>query len=199
MDGSEDVTERRRFEEELGRARAEAEAARRELQQANERLAQLAVTDPLTGCWNRRTLEDAARLAHVHRVRYEVPAALLMIDIDGFGQVNPALGDLAGDDVLREIAQVIRRRLRAADVMGRWVGDTFAVVLPHTTGSQASALAEDLRALVASSVLPHDVALTISVGVAELRIDDSVTTWLERADHAMYAAKEAGRDAVRRL
>jgi len=196
---SRDITERRRYEEELRRAHAETEAANRALQEANEHLAQLAVTDALTGCWNRRHLEEAAHLAHVHRTRYEVPAAMLVIDIDHFKRVNDTLGHLAGDDVLREVVDVMRPRLRAADVLARWGGEEFAVLLPHTTGSQASALAEDLRALVASSVLPHDVALTISVGVAELRIDDSVTTWLERADHAMYAAKEAGRDAVRRL
>lgn len=200
MEPSEDLVRRLAdSEEELRRARAEAEAANRALQEANERLSQLAVSDPLTGCWSRRHLEDVAHLAHVQRQRYEVPVAMLVIGIDGFTRVNRTLGDLVGDEVLRGFVEVLRRRLRAADVLARWRGDEFAILLPHTTGSQAATLAEDLRSGAAASALPHGVALTISVGVAEVRIDDSVPTWVERAEHALRAAKEAGGDAVRRL
>lgn len=196
---SRDITERRRYEAELRRAHAETEEANRALQTLNAELAALAVTDALTGCWNRRHLEEAAAQELALRHRHEEPSSVLVIDVDHFKTVNDTLGHQAGDAVLCALVDLLGSRLRSTDVLARWGGEEFAVLLPHSSSSEAAVLAEDLRALLEGSSLPHDVTITVSIGVAELRAGDTVGSWIGRADRAMYDAKEAGRNAVRRL
>lgn len=161
-----------------------------------------ATLDGLTGVWNRRSfLEQSARaLAHDRRQRQ--PSALLMIDIDHFKQVNDTYGHEAGDAVLRELCERIRSLLRAEDVPGRVGGEEFAVLLPGTPEEGAVLVAERIRETVAASnflCAGEEIPVRVSIGVAE-RVpgEADVAPLLQRADAAMYAAKRAGRDCVRR-
>ncbi len=160
-------------------------------------LKRLAVTDPVTGVWNRRRGEEALRADMAESRRYGPALALLMVDIDHFKAVNDTHGHQAGDTVLRELCRRLADHLRPSDSLIRWGGEEF-VILARQCGLDAGvALAEKVRALVASD--PFDAAgpVTVSIGVAEFLPDDDLDAWLGRADAGLYAAKAAGRNTVR--
>jgi two-component system, cell cycle response regulator len=162
------------------------------------KLAESAVQDSLTGVYNRRHLEDrlAAELAAAQR--HQRPVAVLLIDVDHFKRVNDRFGHLAGDEALRMMAFVLRGAVRKEDVLGRFGGEEFVVVLPDTDPDGAAAVAEDLRAAIAERPISLDrrsVELTISAGWAMWE-GESLERLLGRADDALYAAKAAGRNRV---
>ncbi len=150
----------------------------------------MAFTDDLTGLENRRAVHT-----HVGRVledRQEGAAdALLMVDLDHFKRVNDTLGHQEGDAVLREVAVVLRAIVRESDIVGRWGGEEFVVLLPTADVASALGTAERIRAGIAAAT-----SVTASVGLALAGPDDTVETWLQRADRALYRAKEEGRDRV---
>jgi diguanylate cyclase (GGDEF)-like protein/PAS domain S-box-containing protein len=157
-----------------------------------------AATDSLTGISNRRHFVDAAERSIAQSVRYGRPAALLVIDLDGFKAINDTNGHLVGDALLREIVRVCRRSLRDADLLGRLGGDEFAALLPETTGAMGFVTAERLRTAVAAGNFQPEgrkVDLSVSIGVAalsrEARTFDAV---LRLADAALYEAKRKGRN-----
>ncbi len=131
-----DITERKRAEEESRRAKASAEEANRELQQAFVREQHLARTDALTGVNNRRYWFELAEHEFEVATRYRHPLSVILFDIDHFKLVNDTFGHVVGDQVLERVAQVARAALRSADVIGRYGGEEFVVVLPMTTASQ---------------------------------------------------------------
>ena len=156
-------------------------------------LTELAQRDPLTGLWNRRRFEeDVARQLSRCR-RYDERAALLVLDLDGFKQVNDTLGHLAGDEVLRALADGLSSRLRASDGAARTGGDEFAVLLVNVTEQEARAMASDVAARLTGFAREHlgsDIELSLSAGVAVLDQDSgSVEDVLAAADRAMYADK----------
>lgn len=162
---------------------------------------QLAVTDALTGVANRRSLILALTRDMARAQRLREPYALLMLDIDHFKSVNDTHGHQAGDAVLRHMVAVVRERLRAQDTLGRYGGEEFLVLLPHTDSAGAHTLAETLRHSVAHTpclwegrVLP----ITISVGVwgGMLQRQTRWDTLVDAADRAMYLAKNHGRNRV---
>jgi diguanylate cyclase (GGDEF)-like protein/PAS domain S-box-containing protein len=164
-------------------------------------LTDLAQRDPLTGLWNRRRFEDdlAAQLARCRR--YDERAALLVLDLDGFKQLNDTLGHLAGDDVLRALAEALSRRLRASDSAARIGGDEFAVLLPNVDPEAARGLATDVGARLTEFVHEHfgpHVDLSLSVGAAELDgASGGVAEAFAAADQAMYVDKRrSGRPTV---
>jgi len=161
------------------------------------RLLEQAITDPLTGAFNRRHME--ARLAEAPEVlrRHGSPSALLLIDVDHFKRVNDELGHKAGDGVLKGLVSVVRSRSRAVDVLFRMGGEEFVLLLPGTTEAEAAAVAEDIRGAVEEVGLAAR-PVTVSIGVAGLEPGDSAESWIRVADAAMYAAKEAGRNQVAR-
>jgi len=170
----------------------------------NERMQELARQanhDSLTGLKNRRRFEEDLRAELARSHRYQVPGALLMLDLDRFKRVNDTLGHAAGDRVLAEIAEIMRTRGRETDVVARLGGDEFAVVLPRCEVEQAVEVAEQIGGAIREHMraAPEVPPITASIGVAPfgtgLRL--SFETVLSRADAAMYAAKEDGRDAVR--
>lgn len=171
-----DVSERRAFEEELNR---------------------LAVTDALTGVWNRRHGEQlfAADLAEARR--YGPALSLLVLDIDHFKDVNDTYGHQVGDQVLIELTRRLQENLRTSDVLVRWGGEEFVIVMRHCTISDAVPLAEKICALVAEEPFDDVGTVTVSIGAAQLAPDDDLAMWMDRADRAMYAAKAAGRNTVR--
>ncbi|HET9197066.1 MAG TPA: diguanylate cyclase [Solirubrobacterales bacterium] len=167
-----------------------------------ERMAELerqASQDSLTGLANRRRFEEDLAAAMARSRRDGSRGALLMLDLDRFKQVNDSHGHPAGDRLIKEIAEALRRRTRASDALARLGGDEFAVILPRCSREEARLAAE----AIADEVRNHHTeseseSITVSIGVAMFGDDPrtSVATVVSEADAAMYGAKDAGRDAV---
>ncbi|APF39501.1 GGDEF domain-containing protein (plasmid) [Chelatococcus daeguensis] len=155
--------------------------------------------DPLTGILNRRGFEEGAaqRLAD----RHSHPLCLVIADIDRFKNINDTLGHPAGDEVLRTFAALVRRAMRRGDLGGRFGGEEFVLLLSGCDAEGAAAFAERLRASVSEArfgSLPDGWQVTASFGLAEARAGESLGQLVARADAALYAAKRAGRNRVRR-
>ncbi len=185
------------------RVQLESEVAARTeaLAQANERLKELATTDELTGAPNRREWQRRCAQAVLMARRQDTPLSILLLDLDHFKMVNDTHGHLVGDLMLRAVAHTFRETLRASDSFGRWGGEEFVVVLPDTSLDDAEQVAEKLRMAIAATHVPLDgglyVRITASMGVARLRPSDAdLDDLLTRADHALYHAKEYGRNRV---
>lgn len=175
-----------------------------DLDDANNRLSQLAVTDQLTGVFNRRAFDDQLEARFQLMRRMGRPLSLLMIDIDHFKHYNDRFGHLAGDEALRQVASLLRENARSTDVVARFGGEEFALLLPDTEAAGALQFAERLRQALrahAWGLLP----LTISIGVATSwspapGLDDPMTPnggrLLAAADAALYHSKYHGRDQV---
>ena len=155
-----------------------------------------ALLDGLTGCWNRVRIEEILQQEMARMRRYGHPAAMLMLDLDKFKQINDQFGHLAGDEVLRGFGRLLRTDIRATDVPGRWGGEEFIIVLPSSTFFDAVTLAEHLRERLANLKFSFGAVITTSIGVAACRPADSVEEWIKRADLALYRAKINGRNQV---
>ncbi len=173
-----------------------------ELAEANSRLAQLAVTDGLTSLYNHRHLHERLALEVERSGRNGLPLSLLMIDVDHFKHYNDSHGHPAGDELLRQLARIMRDGRRANDFVARYGGEEFAVVLVDTPKLTAAQVAERLREQVSEFPFAHSASqpggkLTISIGVASFPDDASDSDKLVRcADSALYEAKRGGRDCV---
>jgi diguanylate cyclase (GGDEF)-like protein len=173
-----------------------------ELQQDNERLQQMCLTDPLTNLVNVRSFNQI--LEHEFKVasRYSQALSLLMLDIDGFTEINNRFGHPSGDFVLKELGAVLRRSIRDSDVVARVGGEEFTILLPHASYHQARQLAERIRYEIASRqfmVFGNEIRLTVSIGVATWPTCAEVSEpnmLLYFADQALLIAKDAGRDSV---
>ncbi len=157
-------------------------------------LEKLSSTDRLTGAWNRAHFDKTLAIELSRSVRYHQPVTLVLLDIDYFKQVNDRYGHVVGDDVLREIVKLIRSSIRTSDMLFRWGGEEFAILAPSTTYRAAAKLAETLRTKIAQQEIKPAGNITISLGVAEHVSGESEATWFGRADEALYAAKNAGRN-----
>ncbi len=156
--------------------------------------------DALTGLKNRRRFEEDLRTAMVRARRERSTGALLMLDLDHFKQVNDSHGHPAGDRLIREVADVLRRRSRESDVLARLGGDEFAVVLPRCSPAEARLVAEAIASAIREHLPDGEVEpVTASVGVAMFgdHPRTSIASVVSEADTAMYAAKDGGRDGVR--
>jgi diguanylate cyclase (GGDEF)-like protein/PAS domain S-box-containing protein len=193
---SRDITERKRTALELQRARDAAEAANRALQAANLELARLATTDPLTGLWNRRQLDQRLRQEIERADRYGHSLTLVLFDIDDFKGINDRFGHASGDQVLAELSRRVQGYLRTSDGLGRWGGEEFLVLLPECGGAQAWELAEKLRRLVSAVAFEGVGTVRASFGVAQRNPGETVDAWFGRVDRALYRAKQRGRDRV---
>ena len=178
-------------------AKQAADEARQALQAANAELQRLATTDRLTGAWNRTYLEETLVAEMGRAERYRQPLSLLIFDIDHFKAINDSHGHLVGDEVLIELTRRVRAHLRAVDVLARWGGEEFVLLLPHCGAVEARRVADKLRALVAEPPFPVAGQVTASFGLAQWQPEEPLDTWLKRADDALYAAKAAGRNRVR--
>ena len=157
---------------------------------------QLADLDALTGLHNRRYFHEtlAREVARAHR--YGRQLALVVFDLDDFKAINDRIGHLAGDAVLAETAERVKDVVRSADVACRVGGDEFAVLLPESVASDADQLYHRLLGAVGSRPVGQAGRLSVSAGIAELRDEDDPTTFFERADEALYRAKERGKAQV---
>jgi len=171
-----------------------------DLRRENKALRKLAYQDSLTGLLNRGGFDKHLGQTLADRDHQGNHLAVILLDVDDLKHINDTRGHAAGDYALRIVADALRRAVRVGDYVARLGGDEFAVLLPHTDEAQAGRIAERVRATLqqAGSLAGHSV--TVSAGVAEVLRDEpankQATSLLARADRALYAAKEAGRDRV---
>ena len=170
--------------------------------QAREDLLEQATHDALTGVFNRRHIEDLLRKEVDRAARHARPLSVAMIDADHFKRINDTYGHQTGDEVLREISARCRQTLRSNDLFGRYGGEEFLVVFPETNLDEAGAVAERLRVAVGGAPIRigdggKAVEVTVSIGLAAHAPGHDLDRVVERADAALYAAKQAGRNVVR--
>jgi diguanylate cyclase (GGDEF)-like protein len=171
-----------------------------DISEANRRLADISLTDELTGLPNRRYLNRRLREEWAMAKRFGQPLSCIMIDLDHFKSINDTFGHPAGDAVLQSLAKVMSDGKRDYDVVGRYGGEEFLFLLPQADEAGASAMAERLRVKVETrdltSRLGQPIRLTISLGIAvsDSRGDFSEEEWVRRADEALYQAKSQGRN-----
>lgn len=163
----------------------------RELQ---EELLSQAITDPLTGAYNRRQMEFALDEALERHQRTAAPASILLLDIDHFKNINDTFGHDSGDSVLKQLVLLIKNRTRKLDRIFRAGGEEFLLFLPDTPAAAAMIQAENLRTRIADTPLLKHRQVTVSIGVAQCQKDMSPETWIKIADNALYQAKNTGRN-----
>jgi diguanylate cyclase (GGDEF)-like protein len=158
----------------------------------NRHYAQLALCDDLTGVGNRRRLD---RDLAIEATKVDTPVAVIMVDVDHFKRINDEHGHDAGDQALRAVADVLRQEVRTGDVVYRYGGEEFCVLLAQTNVTEAGQVAERIRFAVSKMTLAVDEPMTVSIGVA-LGKAAHVAQTLLRADEALFKSKDGGRDRV---
>ncbi|WP_342630727.1 GGDEF domain-containing protein [Marinobacter alkaliphilus] len=175
-------------------------SSKRALERANEQLAKLSMTDRLTGLLNRGTWENLVDAEYERYRRYGQATSLVMFDIDHFKPVNDNYGHLAGDEVIRHTAQTTRNNIRQSDSAGRYGGEEFGIILPETDAENARLICERIRESIEKSTVETsagNITYTISMGIAQLTDEpENYMQWMQKADEALYAAKESGRNKV---
>jgi diguanylate cyclase (GGDEF)-like protein len=154
----------------------------------------MAETDALTGFFNQRYFHETLRREALRAQRYDRRLALLILDLDDFKSVNDRIGHLAGDAVLAQVAERLRNSIRSVDVGCRVGGDEFAVIMPESTAEDATQLFQRMHDSVATVSVPGGGRVRISAGIAELRHGETAAGLFERADSALYQAKDLGKD-----
>jgi len=186
--GDDDV---RRLEELAERVAPAIENARR-FREAR----QLADLDSLTGLHNRRYFYETLGREVDRAQRYQRRLSLVIVDVDGFKEINDRIGHLAGDAVLAEIADRIRQVVRSADIPCRVGGDEFAVIVPEVEGGQARQLVGRIQRAVSAQPIARAGRVRVSAGVADIQPNDNPTSLFERGDESLYAAKHAGKGGL---
>jgi diguanylate cyclase (GGDEF)-like protein len=168
-----------------------------------EKLQKLAVTDGLTRLYNSRSFYSQLETEVDRFNRYKHPLALLLLDLDHFKDYNDSYGHLEGDKILVRFSQIIKSCLRANDTAYRYGGEEFTVILPETGAEEAGTVAQRIRAALEaerfSPVNDKKVKITISIGVTEYQAKEELSTFIQRADRAMYRSKQKGRNMVSML
>jgi len=171
-----------------------------ENKKTEEELLRLASTDPLTGVLNRREFRTIAEKEVMRCKRYGRPLSVLMMDIDHFKVINDSYGHAAGDKALQHLTKLCSSSLRTMDLICRWGGEEFVIMLPETGIKGAVIIAERLRSAIEETDFisnNNKIDFTISIGVSSFKQgDDDIDTILTRADSALYMAKEGGRNKV---
>jgi diguanylate cyclase (GGDEF)-like protein len=172
------------------------------LQNANllTEVGRLAVTDDLTGIFNRRYFFEMAEKKFAHAFKAKSPLSALLVDLDHFKKFNDSYGHVVGDQVLRASAQMMSSALRESDIIGRYGGEEFSIILPDTNNSAAIYVAERLLANVADVPIETEagkLSIQLSIGIAGLSKETpTLQSLIVRADQAMYIAKSAGRNRL---
>lgn len=187
----------------IKRLQDELDQKNRELEVANKRLRRLSITDGLTELFNHRHMHELLHEEFERTKRSNEPLAVAMLDLDRFKQVNDTYGHPTGDVILYETARILKETAREIDMVGRYGGEEFIVILPGTDEEAAAQFAERIRQAVAEHLYrdeANEVRMTVSGGVASYPGAgvEHPDTLIKRADEALYDAKESGRDRIRR-
>jgi diguanylate cyclase (GGDEF)-like protein len=170
------------------------------LERLSEHLQTMAISDPLTGCHNRRYFTEISAKMVSAAQRHRRTISILMIDVDFFKKVNDGYGHPAGDEVLKAVAGACKATLRASDFLVRFGGEEFVAILPDTSQPEALIVAERMRAGVELMQVPTEsgvIQATVSIGVSDfIESENTIDKALSRADVALYQAKHAGRNQV---
>ncbi|MBI5408356.1 MAG: diguanylate cyclase [Nitrospirae bacterium] len=200
---SQDMTRLKEAEKTLGEMWERMNAIKQEADEIRKRSQEIefeSVRDKLTGLYNRKAYDEKISQTLADVERYNVPASLMVCDIDFFKKINDKFGHKVGDLALKKLADLLRERLRKNDFITRYGGEEFVVILSHTDIKNAATAGEGVRSYIDKSVFSyknHHIPLTISIGVSSFRKGDDVTTVFERADNALYLAKRSGRNRVK--
>jgi len=171
----------------------------RELKEQYKKVKRLSQTDHLTGLFNRQKLDEKLDYEINRATRYDSFFSIIILDLDLFKVVNDTYGHQVGDIVLTEVSKILQQYTREIDVIGRWGGEEFMVICPETDGEGAEKLAENLRFMIEQQSFSVIGKKTASFGVSSYNQSDHVSTILDRADKALYQAKEQGRNRVVKL
>ncbi|MCK9453786.1 MAG: diguanylate cyclase [Sulfurimonas sp.] len=161
---------------------------------AKKELEKLATTDKLTGIYNRRRVDEFLQTEIEIAKRHSQELSIILIDIDHFKSVNDTYGHQRGDMVLRKTTEIISKNLRKSDIFGRWGGEEFLIICPQTNRDEAFILAQKLRDAIQGYKFEVVGEKTISLGISQLQEGDTEKTLIQRADNALYSAKNSGRN-----
>ncbi|MCX8075586.1 MAG: diguanylate cyclase [Aquificaceae bacterium] len=167
-----------------------------EMKKREKELYTMAVHDKLTGLYNRWYAEDFFEKEFARMNRQSLSISLIMLDVDNFKKINDTYGHNVGDEVLRSLAGIIRKSVRSYDLVVRWGGEEFLVLLPDTDAQEAVSIAERVRSSVEAFSMEGIPKFTVSIGVTSYRVEDTVESFIERADNALYLAKSKGKNCV---
>ncbi|AMC35553.1 GGDEF domain-containing response regulator [Janthinobacterium sp. B9-8] len=167
-----------------------------QLQEKNRELEQLAITDRLTGLYNRLFLDQVLEREFTSAGRHSTTFSLILVDIDHFKKVNDSYGHHMGDEVLKSISRILKETIRASDLLGRWGGEEFLILCPKTQLKDAAKVAEKLRLAIEHYDFASIGCRTASFGVACYKNGDTIAMVEARADKALYLAKDQGRNRV---
>ncbi|MBP1765665.1 MAG: ydaM1 [Firmicutes bacterium] len=191
-----DVTEKRNMEIQLNENNDDLIMLTEILKKKNEALQLLAVTDELTGLFNRHYFYQKIAEEAERSERYNEPLSMIILDLDNFKRINDTWGHLVGDEVLKETAAIVGRIIRKPDILARLGGEEFVILMPETGIHGALRVAEKIRETLDQNTHPVVGRYTASFGVAERIKEETFDSWLQRADEALYRAKKGGRNRV---
>lgn len=186
----------RSLEQQVAERTAELECLNRALQHQVEENRRLAETDVLTGAASRYRLEQAIRLEHERARRFQEPFSVIAMDVDDFKQINDCHGHGVGDKTLIDIVKATRGGIREIDLLARWGGDEFMLILPNTRLADALLVAEKLRLRLGHLRVMERDPITLSFGLVESQPEEAVAQLMARVDRALYRAKLAGKDQL---
>jgi diguanylate cyclase (GGDEF)-like protein len=182
----------------LNKAYAGLRKSNDELLEAYALLEQLVTIDPLTGLGNRRSLLEFGDRQLKLTQRYHFLFSIMMIDLDDFKKINTIYGHPLGDEILKNIAKILKDSLRKVDYLGRFGGDEFMIILPNTSLKNTVIVAERVRGIIANfthNIGEHIIQITVSIGIASYgHQDNDINQIIQRADQALYKAKSSGRN-----
>jgi two-component system cell cycle response regulator len=193
--------ENQRLQAELQQALCEVREKNTQLEQSLERVEQKAATDPLTGLYNRRHFSKVIDQMFAEAQRHEKDLSCVMIDLDGYKQLNDAFGHQVGDQLLVTAGKVINSHMRRSDVAARYGGDEFVLLLPHADVEEAYQVADRIRQqfkVSSSEILHRELGVTMSIGISSLvgGVPPHAEQLVAQADKALYSAKEQGRNRI---
>jgi diguanylate cyclase (GGDEF)-like protein len=188
--------ELQQYQEKLEYTVTELKMEATERKAAIEELEMLAVTDPLTTLINRRKFNELLTYEIERNQRYQADLSLIMCDIDHFKLINDNFGHDVGDNALKIFSEEIKKNIREVDIFARWGGEEFMILMPNAKIKDANSKAEKLRKVIESINIKMVDSFTASFGVTNFSKDDTIDTFIKRADEALYQAKEKGRNTV---
>lgn len=175
---------------------SEQKKYQKSLEYINKILKKQATTDSLTELYNRNYFKRRLTEEMERTRRYRTPLSIILFDIDKFKDINDTFGHLTGDKVLQHLSILVGKNIRQGDILARWGGEEFIILVPECSVNRCARIAEKLRKNIAEYSFPVERRVTCSFGVASFRDDESMDELIQRADEALYAAKLAGRNRV---